>query len=186
MKCFAGFAIFLAVACTGCTPSSVKEMTKKTWQAEKVKFPELDNVMFYMDPAKPAPPAMSHGEFNRRVAEMETEVTQTGPQGYDPKALAKAIKDPGFQDRLKALESASFPSAHASPEREEARKKYLQEWKDLEKQLATSKKFDDVKAANERLGKYFRQMEFIPNQSPPTGDAAKRYSGVEPYEDPYK
>ena len=129
---------------------------------------------------------MSHGEFNRRVADMETEIQQTGPQSYNPKSLAAAIKDPGFQERLKALESASWPGSYGTPERDEARKNYLEEWKKLEKTLASSKSFDDVKAASDKLGRYFRQMEYIAGQSPPTGSSADKYSGVEPYEDPYK
>lgn len=185
-KCLVVLVLFVMGTGMGCTPSSVKEMTKKTWQSNKVKFKELDNVMFYMDPDKPTPAAMSHGEFNRRVTDMDTEIQQTGPQAYDPKSLIKAIKDAGFQERLKALESAAWPSSYGSPERDEARKRYLDEWKALEQKLATSKKFEDVKEASDRLDKYFRQMEFIPGQSPPTGEATKQYSGIEPYEDPYK
>ena len=187
MKWSVGFVAIL-LACAGCTPSHISEMSKKTWQAQTVSIPELDHVITWMNPVQPSPPAMSQGELNRRVLFMEADVKESGetPPASALKDLGKFVKDADFQGRLKALESVAFPSAYASPEREEARKKYLDEWKNIEKTLTSGGKLEEVRKSLDKLDLYAQQMKFIPGQTVPTGEEAKKYSAVQDYVDPYK
>jgi hypothetical protein len=187
MKSVVGSVALLMVCLCGCQPAHVQELTKKMWTADVATVPEFEEVWAWADANANRKPGMSHTYFMREAGEQEIESQQTGaPLALAGGNLATLVKDAGFQSRLKALEDAKLPSGLATPEREEAKQKYLKEWRNLEKLLTTGGKTPDIKKSMERLDLYAAQIRFIPGQNPPTGEAAKSFSGVQPYEDPFK
>lgn len=188
MKLHFGMVALCLVAVCGCQPAHVQELSKKMWTPEFAVIPEFEEVWSWQDPEANRKSGMSHMYFVREVGELEIESQQTGaPLNYSSGGtLAALLKDPGFQKRLKTFENLQLPPQYATPEREESRKKYVAEWRNLENLFKTNGKAADIKNSLERLNLYALQIRYIPGQTQPTGDAAKKYSGVTPYEDPYK
>ena len=169
----------LLVLVSGCgKPAHVNELTKPGWNPETATFPELESVLVWRDPEPPRV-NMSHTEFFDNYF---------GVKGakVDLKPILTAVRNPSFQERLKALAEAKIPGKYATPEREESRKKYIEEWKNLEKLLSTNAKQEEVAKSGDNIMRYMAQMRYIPGQTQPTGEAAKKYASVSPYVDPYK
>lgn len=171
----------------GCSPAHVQQMTKGMWQAKVANIPEFETVWAWNDEAANRKPGMSHTFFLREIGELEIEAQQTGvPVQLSGGTLAELIKDPGFQTRLKALENLKLPSNLATPEREGSLKKYVEEWRNLEKMVTGKGKAADIKKSTERLTILAEQIRYIPGQHKPEGEEAKKYSAVQGYEDPYQ
>lgn len=172
---------------TGCgDPPHMQEMAKKPWVPELVSTPEIEQVWVWNSPEENRP-GMSHMFFMSEIDSREIEARQTNaPVNLDLKFLVKLVKDAGFQARLKVLQETSFPAKYDSPQRQEARKNYFQEWSNLLKILENKGKLSEIKQAVANLTRYMAQMRYVPDQTVPAGNDAKRYSTITTYEDPYK
>lgn len=175
-RCAGLFFVLFLVA--GCKPPHINEMTKPLWTPDTATFPELDSVFVWIDPQPPRT-NMSHTEFFENWFPVKAPTVEHAP-------ILGAVRNASFQERLKALADAQIPAKYATPEREESRKKYIEEWKNLEKLLAAKAKPEELAKSGDKIMRYMAQMKYVAGQTQPTGDAAKKYASVAPYIDPYK
>ena len=149
-----GFLLIFAI--TGCGEQSrhIDSMSKKTWQPETAKWPEL---IALMRPDDPADPSLEKVMKSR---------------GNNAKAIVGHQK---FQDAIKKFEETPIPSKSATPEREASKKALVEALKKLTEVAQKGTPADVMKQTQEATNHYVKILE-IPGQTPPQGEAAKKFA----------
>lgn len=165
------FAACVLGLASGCGNKNLAEMTKPVWIPKTANWPELEAI------DKDLTSGAGLERIQKSIEEGDAEIGLS---------IQNLFKMPAFAASLKKFEETPIPTDYDSPERQQAKKDYVNSWKDLEKmgkQGADPKKIKELIAGMTKLK---AKVQFIPGQTPPTGSEANKWSSVAPYVNPYE
>lgn len=147
----------------GCGNSDVKEMSKKPWVAQTAHWPELD--------------ALHNGPSGnlQRAMRMAGAVQMPVPVWFN---------EPQFTEALQKFETTPIPSEYDNEERQKLKTELIALIKKLQGAKGSPSK--EVAKDVRELKYVYDRITFVPNQTPPTGADAAKYSAVIPPVEPVK
>lgn len=156
---------------SGCGNPNLAEMSKPIWIPKTATWPELEAIDKDLQ---------SGAGLERIQKSMEEGDSDIGLY------IENLFKMPAFAASLKKFEETPVPAEFDTPERQQAKKDYLDAWKELEKMGKKGTDHKKIKALIAGMTKLKAKVQFIPGQTPPTGSEAKKYSSVSQYVNPYE